>query len=192
MNFTFQSYNVSPRAKQFFYFYVYLSLKKIWNTRKIILLTLENIIPRLKRSHETVFQDSSFPRYGEQIVGLISLYGGKIVSHPQFDCHPRHLQSRGRQLSACSLLFFFFTWFPLFYLFTRTTHNFCQWFIWTWRVYSFVSPFSRLRSFRKLLFSPSFVNSYATDLLLRVARHGKGSKKKNTKKEKKEKDTREK
>lgn len=151
MNFTFQSYNVSPRAKQFFYFYVYLWLKKIWNTRKIILLTLENIIPRLKRSHETVFQDSSFPRYGEQIVGLISLYGGKIVSHPQFDCHPRHLQSRGRQLSAYSLPFFFFTWFPLFYLFTRTTHNFCQWFISTWRVYSFVSPFSRLRSFRNAL-----------------------------------------
>lgn len=46
------------------FLYVYLSLKKIWNTRKIILLTLENIIPRLKRSHETVFQDSSFPRYG--------------------------------------------------------------------------------------------------------------------------------
>lgn len=47
--------------------------------------------------------------------------------------------------------FFFFTWFPLFYLFTRTTHNFCQWFISTWRVYSFVSPFSRLRSFRNAL-----------------------------------------
>lgn len=122
------------------------------------------------------------PDTGEQIVGLISLYGeGKIVSHPQFDCHPRHLQSRGRELSGMQpsffsfflFPFFFFTWFPLFYLFTRTTHNFCQWFISTSRVYSFVSPFSRavhLHSFRNGLPTPSFVNSRPTDLLFRVAR----------------------
>lgn len=36
----------------------------------------------------------------------------------------------------------------------------------------------------EMLFSPSFVNSYATDLLLRVARHGKGSKKKYKKRKK--------
>lgn len=144
----------------------------------LILLSLENIIPRLKRYNTKIPRS---PDTGEQIVGLISLYGeGKIVSHPQFDCHPRHLQSRGRELSACSLLFslsffflFFFTWFPLFYLFTRTTHNFCQWFISTSRVYSFVSPFSRavhLHSFRNGLPTPSFVNSRPTDLLFRVAR----------------------
>lgn len=147
----FQSYNVSPRAKQFFYFYVYLSLKKIWNTRKIILLTLENIIPRLKRSHETIFQDSSFPRYG----GADSWFNFLIRGKNRFSSAIR-LSSTPFAIPRAPTLgmqpsFFFFTWFPLFYLFTRTTHNFCQWFIWTWRVYSFVSPFSRLRSFRNAL-----------------------------------------
>lgn len=57
-----------------------------------------------------------FPDTREQIVGLISLYGeGKIVSHPQFDCHPRHLQSRGRELSGMQPSFFSFFLFLFFF-----------------------------------------------------------------------------
>lgn len=194
MNFTFQSYNrISTCQTILLFLYVYLWLKKIWNTRKIILLSLENIIPRLKRSHETVFQDSSFPRYG----GADSWFNFLIRGKNRFSSAIR-LSSTPFAIPRAPTLgmqpsFFFF--------FSLGFH---------YSIYSpeppitFVNGLSRREEFIasylrfpacvpfEMLFSPSFVNSYATDLLLRVARHGKGSKKKNTKKEKKEKDTREK
>lgn len=154
MNFTFQSYNrISTCQTILLFLYVYLWLKKIWNTRKIILLSLENIIPRLKRSHETVFQDSSFPRYGGADSWFNFLIRGKnrFSSAIRLSSTPFAIPRAPTLGMQPSFFFFFFTWFPLFYLFTRTTHNFCQWFISTWRVYSFVSPFSRLRSFRNAL-----------------------------------------
>lgn len=184
MNFTFQSYNVSPRAKQFFYFYVYLSLKKIWNTRKIILLSLENIIPRLKRSYETVFQDSSFPRYG----GADSWFNFLIRGKNRFSSAIR-LSSTPFAIPRAPTLGIQ----PSFFFFSLGFH---------YSIYSpeppitFVNGLSGREEFIasylrfpacvpfEMLFSPSFVNSYATDLLLRVARHGKGSKKKYKKRKK--------
>lgn len=187
MNFTFQSYNVSPRAKQFFYFYVYLWLKKIWNTRKIILLTLENIIPRLKRSHETVFQDSSFPRYE----GADSWFNFLIRGKNRFSSAIR-LSSTPFAIPRAPTLGIQ----PSFFFFSLGFH---------YSIYSpeppitFVNGLSGREEFIasylrfpacvpfEMLFSPSFVNSYATDLLLRVARHGKRSKKKIQKKKKRRK-----
>lgn len=173
------------------FLYVYLWLKKIWNTRKIILLTLENIIPRLKRSHETVFQDSSFPRYG----GADSWFNFLIRGKNRFSSAIR-LSSTPFAIPRAPTLgiqpsFFFSLGFHYSIYSPEPPITFVnglsgrEEFIASYLRFPACVPF-------EMLFSPSFVNSYATDLLLRVARHGKGSKKKNTKKEKREEDTREK
>lgn len=164
---------------------MYLWLKKIWNTRKI-LLTLENIIPRLKRSHETVFQDSSFPRYG----GADSWFNFLIRGKNRFSSAIR-LSSTPFAIPRAPTLgmqpsFFFSLGFHYSIYSPEPPITFVnglsgrEEFIASYLRFPACVPF-------EMLFSPSFVNSYATDLLLRVARHGKGSKKKIQKKKKRRK-----
>lgn len=70
------------------------------------------------------------------------LIQNSIVIHAICNLHPR--PSRFTRSAA------FFTWFPLFYLFTRT-HKLCQYYLSTSRVYRFVSHISHCRFQRVLL-----------------------------------------